>query len=399
MVLRIVLPVLVASMFSVNLALADDAPPLDGRAGRNLALDRFRPKSMLKVESHHLRRAKLPVVDIHVHPRFRLHHSKEALDDFVTLMDEQNIAVCVSLDGGLGERFVEHREYLWSQYRDRWVIFANVDWVGHGKRDDPATWDCHRPDFARRMAAGLAEAKQLGASGLKVFKMLGLVYRNPDGSLIKVDDPRWDPIWEACGELALPVLIHTADPQAFFLPTDETNERWEELKRHPDWSFHGADFPSYDELMGQLIHVVQRHPNTTFIGAHVASSAEDLGTVGRWLDKYPNLYVDIAARIAELGRQPYTARKFIIQHADRVLFATDGPRVVERLSYHWRFLETSDEYFPYAESPFPPQGFWMIYGLNLPDEVLEKVYNQNAARLIPGVKQRLEAYVRGERGP
>ncbi len=136
-----------------------------------------------------------------------------------------------------------------------------------------------------------------------------------------------------------------------------------------------------------------RHPQTKFIGAHVASNAEDLATVARWLDEYPNLYVDIAARIAELGRQPYTARKFINDHADRVLFGTDGPRVAARLLLHWRFLETQDEYFPYSENAFPPQGFWQIYGLGLPDDVLKKVYYENASRIVPGVKERVEKYV------
>ncbi|MEX0678715.1 MAG: amidohydrolase family protein [Pirellulales bacterium] len=365
--------------------------------GAALPLDAFRPKAMLEVEAHPLERAKFPVVDVHVHPRFRLGHSPERLDEFVKLMDAQNIAVCVSLDGGLGEPFDEHRKFLWTKYRERFVIFANIDWRGQGKVDDPATWDCQRPDFARRMADALAEVKGKGASGLKVFKDLGLVYRNPDGSLIRVDDPRWDPIWRACGELGLPVLIHTADPKAFFLPIDATNERWEELKRHPDWSFYGPAFPKYEELIEQFLNVVERHGQTTFIGAHVASSAEDLGSVGRWLDKYPNLYVDIAARIAELGRQPYTARKFFVKYADRILFATDGPRVAERLQYHWRFLETYDEYFPYSENPFPPQGFWQIYGVGLPDDVLGKVYYENAERLIGGVKERCEAY--GARAP
>ncbi|MEX2112771.1 MAG: amidohydrolase family protein [Pirellulales bacterium] len=379
-----------------SVAAADEPASLDGRQGRELSLDRFRPQPMLRVGEHLLPRARYPVVDVHVHPRIRLHHSTEALDAFVKLMDEQNIAVGVSLDGGLGDKFVEHRQYLWTKYRDRWVIFANIDWQGPGAADDPASWDCQRPDFGRRMADQLAKAKELGASGLKVFKNLGLEYRNPDGSLIRVDDPRWDPIWEACAALGLPVLIHTADPKAFFLPIDETNERWEELKRHPNWSFHGPGFPSYDDLIQQFLTVVERHPRTTFIGAHVASSAEDLGAVGEWLDKYPNLNVDIAARIAELGRQPFTARRYFMKYSDRILFGTDGPRVVERIGYHWRFLETEDENFPYAENAFPPQGFWRIYGVHLPDDVLRKVYNGNASRLIPGVKERYEAYVRNQ---
>jgi predicted TIM-barrel fold metal-dependent hydrolase len=357
-----------------------------------MPLDKFHPKSMLTVDEHLLTRAKYPVVDVHVHPRVRLRNSPEQLADFVKLMDAQNIAVCVSLDGGLGESLAEHRKYLWTGYRDRFVIFANVDWQGTGKADDPASWDCQRPDFGRRMAEALADAKQQGASGLKVHKSLGLEYRNPDGSLVRVDDPRWDPIWEACGKLGFPVLIHTADPKAFFLPIDATNERWEELQRHPDWSFHRLGFPSYEELLEQFISVVKRHPKTNFIGAHVASSAEDLGQVGRWLDAYPNLCIDLAARIAELGRQPFTARKFCLKYSDRILFATDGPRVAERLNYHWRFLETEDEYFPYAENAFPPQGFWRIYGVNLPEEVLRRIYYENAAKLIPGVQERWQAY-------
>ena len=360
---------------------------------RDLPLDQFRPRSMLRVEEHRLAQAKFPVIDVHVHPRLRLRHSSQLLDDFVKLMDKMNIAMCVSLDGGLGEQFIEHRDFLWTKYRNRWVIFANVDWRGQGKANDPASWDCQRPDFAARIARQLAEAKQAGASGLKVFKDLGLSYHNPDGSLVRIDDPRWDGIWEACGNLGLPVLIHVADPPAFFLPIDETNERWEELKRHPEWSFHGPSFPRYDELIKQLLTVVRRHPRTTFIGAHVASSAEDLGSVGDWLEANPNLYVDIAARIGELGRQPYTARRFFMKYADRILFGTDGPRAPQRLLYHWRFLETLDENFPYAENPFPPQGFWNIYGLGLPDDVLKKVYCDNALRLIPLARERYNAYL------
>ncbi len=373
---------------------APGSDALDGRDGRDLALDQFRPKSMLRVDKHLLGRPKFPAVDMHVHPRLRLRQNSQLLDEFVKLMDSLDIAVCVSLDGGLGQQFLEHRDFLWTKHRRRWVIFANVDWRGDGDAKQPETWDCQRPDFASRTARRLVEAKEHGASGLKVFKDLGLAYRNPDGSLVRVDDPRWDPIWDACGNLGLPVLIHVADPPAFFLPIDETNERWEELKRHPEWSFHGPGMPNYEELVKQLLTVVGRHPQTTFIGAHVASSAEDLATVGRWLDAHPNLNVDIAARIGELGRQPYTARRFFMKYSERILFGTDGPRAVERLAYHWRFLETEDEYFPYAENPFPPQGFWNIYGVGLPDEVLKKVYYSNALRMIPGVRERYEAYER-----
>ncbi len=279
------------------------------------------------------------------------------------------------------------------------MIFANVDWQGEGREGEPATWNCQRPDFGHRMAEALADAKQRGASGLKVFKELGLVYRNPDGSLVAVDDPRWDPIWTACGELGLPVLIHTADPAAFFQPLDRFNERWEELQRHPDWSFVRPGFPTHDELLAQLMRVVARHPRTVFIGAHMANNPENLAELGRWLDAYPNLNVDIAARVAELGRQPFTAREFIIKYADRVLFGTDGPRTPGRYAPHWRMLETRDEYFTYAEDEYPPQGLWNIYGLDLPDDVLRKVYSENARRLIPGIAERLDRWNHSEHPP
>jgi predicted TIM-barrel fold metal-dependent hydrolase len=369
------------------------AEPLDGREGRNLALDQFRPKSMLRVEEHLLERAKFPVIDVHVHPRIRFHHSPEALDTFVKLMDEQNIAGCVSLDGGLGEALAEHQKYLWTKYRDRFVIFANIDWQGDGKTDDWSTWAMQREDFGRRMTRALAEAKSARCSGLKIFKDFGLRYRNPDGTLVRIDDERWEPIWQACGSLGLPVLIHVGDPAAFFEPVDETNERWEELHRHPDWSFYGKDYPKRDELFAAFNRVMQRHPRTMFIGAHLADNPEDLATVGYWLDTYPNLNVEIASRINELGRQPLTARRFFLKYADRIMFGTDGPRERGRLLPYWRFLETLDEYFPYAENPFPPQGFWHIYGIDLPDDVLRKVYHENAARLIPGVAGMLK--VRG----
>jgi predicted TIM-barrel fold metal-dependent hydrolase len=368
----------------------NDSPPLDGRDGRDLSLSRFRPQPRLRVEQHLLTRAKFPVVDAHTHFRYRLHHSPEQLDAFVAVMDRNNIAVCVSLDGGLGDALDEHIKYLWTKYRDRFVIYSNIDWMGSGKPDDPATWDCHREDFGRRMAIELAAAKEKGVSGLKLFKQFGLEYKNPDGSLIMIDDPRWNSIWQACGELGLPVIIHTADPSAFFLPIDETNERWEELHRHPEWSFYGPQFPSRESLHAARNRVIARHPKTTFIAAHMGNDAEDLATVAQWLDTYPNMVVEFASRISELGRQPYTARKFFLKYSDRILFGTDGPWPETRVRLYWRFLETYDENFPYSEKDFPPQGLWNIYGLGLPDAVLRKVYHENAARIIPGVKERFD---------
>jgi predicted TIM-barrel fold metal-dependent hydrolase len=369
-------------------ALAEE--PLDGRDGRDLSVQNFRPKAMLKTSVTRVEQAKFPVVDVHTHFRIRTHSSPEALEEFVRVMDRNHIAVCVSLDGGIGDQLDEHAKYL-SKHRDRFVMFANLDWQGAGKADDPATWDCLRPDFGRRMALALADAKKRGAAGLKIFKQFGLTYKNADGSLLKIDDERWDPIWQACGEQGLPVLIHVADPAAFFLPIDETNERWEELHRHPDWSFYGPQFPKREELLAAFLRIVERHPKTIFIGAHVCNNPEDLAQVSAWLDKYPNLYTEFASRISELGRQPYSARKFLIKYQDRVLFGTDGPWPETRVRLYWRFLETFDENFPYSEKDPPPQGLWNIHGIGLPDEVLKKLYFENAARLIPEMRKKMDA--------
>ncbi len=366
--------------------------PLDGSDGRELLLREFRPKSQLRSAQTDLRRAKFPVVDVHTHFHHRLRGNTQALDDFVALMDRNQIAVCASLDGKLGAQLEQHTKYLWPKYKDRFMIFANIDWQGDAAKNDPASWQCHRRGFAERTAQQLAEAVKNGVSGLKVFKRFGLGYKNPDGSLIKIDDARWDPIWAKCGELGIPVIIHTADPAAFFDPIDKNNERWEELSRHPEWSFHGDDFPTRGELLAARNRVIARHGKTQFIGAHVANNAEDLATVSKWLDQYPNLWIEPASRIAELGRQPFTSRDFLIKYSDRLLFGTDGPWPETRIRFYWRFFETKDENFPYSEKVPPPQGLWQIYGVSLPDDVLRKLYYENAAKLIPGVAQKIDAF-------
>ncbi|MEO8270329.1 MAG: amidohydrolase family protein [Aureliella sp.] len=355
-----------------------------------LGLSEFTPQPRLKVKQTELTHAKFPVVDVHTHFWIRLRHDPEQLPAFVQLMDRNQIAMCVSLDGQLGNQLDEHIKYLWSEYRERFLIFANVNWQGAGQRGQPQSWDCNQPDFVHRSVLALQEAAKRGISGLKVFKSFGLSDRNSDGSLIEIDDPRFDPIWHACGELGLPVIMHTADPSAFFEPLTPSNERYEELSRHPDWHFPADRFPARDELHAARNRLFSRHAGTTFIAAHLGNDGEDLQQTAELLDDHPNVVVEIASRIAELGRQPFSARKFLLAYQDRVLFGTDGPQPEQRLRLYWRFLETDDEYFPYSEKVFPPQGLWRIYGVNLPDEVLKKIYYENASRLIPGVAERLQ---------
>ncbi len=332
----------------------------------DLKLKDWKPRSQLVVKETKILRPKFPVIDIHNHLG-RLENTAKYLEE----MDKAGVWKCVSLDGSSArDRFKEHLKVSQSVAPDRFLVFFRPDF---SKIDEP--------DFGIKEAQRLEEAVRMGARGLKISKALGLTYRDKSGALIRVDDPRIDPIWAKCGELGIPVMIHVTDPKAFFTPLDEYNERYDELMAHPDWSFYGDQYPSKEEILNQRNRVIARHPNTIFIGAHVGNLPEELHTVGMWLDTYPNFYVDIDARISELGRQPYTARRFLIKYQDRVLFGTDTAPNAEAYRIYYRFLETDDEYFD-PSGGHHLQGRWMIYGVNLPDSVLEKIYNKNALKIL-----------------
>jgi predicted TIM-barrel fold metal-dependent hydrolase len=335
-------------------------------------------------------RAAFPVVDVHTHFYVKGKHDSELLDRYVEMMDRNNIAVSVSLDGTLFSRLEQHCDFLWTKYADRFVVFANIDFQGSGNPEKPSTWACNQPDFVRNVVERLRIAvSRSQIAGLKFFKDFGLKYRNADGTLISIDDPRWDPIWQACGEFGIPVILHTADPSAFFEPITPANERFGELNVHPEWSFADSAYPRREKLHQARNNVIAKHTTTTFIAAHFGNDAENLKELAQWLEAYPNLMVEFASRINELGRQPYTSKKFFEDYQDRILFGTDGPWPETRLRLYWRFLETYDEYFPYSEKVPPTQGEWRIYGIGLAPTVLEKIYGGNAARLIPGVRERL----------
>jgi predicted TIM-barrel fold metal-dependent hydrolase len=287
-------------------------------------------------------------------------------------MDKAGVSMCVSLDGRSQKDFYkEHLNVSNSVSKDRFLVFFRPDF----SRID-------EPDFGKKEAEKLEQAVRMGVRGLKISKVLGLTVKDKTGKVVPVDDPRIDPIWAKCGSLGIPVVIHVSDPVAFHTPIDQFNERYDELGTHPEWSYYGEQYPySKDEILAQLYRVIERHPQTIFVSTHLGNLAEDLGRVAGWLDKYPNMYVDIDARISELGRQPYTARKFMIRYQDRILFGTDTPPNAEAYRVYYRFLETDDEYFDPAPSHHQ-QGRWMIYGVYLPDEVLEKIYNKNALRIL-----------------
>ena len=356
-------------------------------------------KSQLKVPETIITRASFPVVDVHTHFFLKGKHDAELLKEYVAMMDQNNIAVCVSLDGTLFKRLDEHCNFLWSEFRDRFVIFANIDFQGDGRMDQPATWSCNQPDFVRNVVEKIRKSSAAGMiSGLKIFKDFGLHFRNADGSHLAIDDPRWEPIWTVCGELGLPVIMHTADPGAFFEPITPSNERFFELKVHPNWSFADPEFPSRRELHLARNRVIAKHAQTTFIAAHFGNDAENLAELGGWLEEYPNLVIEFASRISELGRQPNNSRRFFEKYQDRILFGTDGPWPEARLRLYWRFLESLDDYFLYSEKQPPPQGDWRIYGLGLDASILKKVYLTNASRIIPGVREKVSKFQRANAG-
>lgn len=352
-------------------------------AADELRLLDYRPRSMLRVAGHHPARPAVPAIDAHSHlgpTPFSGAWADRTASELAVALDAAGLAAIVDLDGGWGEGLRRELE-RWESIRERVAVFARLDYERWAS--DPAFGETE----ARRLRDGVAA----GAAGLKVWKTLGLRARDPSGRLVPIDDLRLDPLWAAAGELGVPVLIHIADPIAFFEPLDARNERWEELRANPDWHFWPTrppgrpdldGFPPFDELIDGLEAVLVRHPATTFIGAHVGCAPEDLGRVSAMLERCPRFHVDIAARLAELGRQPYTARAFITRWPDRVLYGTDGPPDPAVSAVHARFLETFDESFDYGIDDPPSQGRWQIHGLGLPEDVLARVYAGNARRLI-----------------
>jgi predicted TIM-barrel fold metal-dependent hydrolase len=341
-----------------------------------ISLADFHPRPALRVPATRVERPAVRAVDAHNHlGRWLTEWVRpgggwivEDVGALLALMDSLGLDAIVNLDGRWGDELEANLDRYDRAHPGRFLTFCHVDW------DEPEA-----------LVASLEASARAGARGLKVWKDLGLGVRDASGALLLPDDPRIADVWAAAGELGLPVLIHTADPIAFFTPVDAENERLEELAVHPEWSFHGPGFPSFERLLEAFEAVVAAYPGTTFIGAHVACCAEDLAWVARMLDAYPNLHLDFSARIAELGRQPRAARRLFTEHADRVLFGTDVfPPSREAYETYFRFLETADEHFAYSPNPENPwpQGRWRISALDLPQETLAAIYRSNAARLL-----------------
>jgi predicted TIM-barrel fold metal-dependent hydrolase len=334
-----------------------------------MTVEDYHPRSTLVVPEHRLTRARFPVVDVHGH-QTQLQTDAD-VDSLVAAMDRLNMRAMVNLSGGSGERLARTVDLMTRRHPGRFVVFANIDFRGVGS-----------PGWTERTVAQFQRDVQVGgARGLKIFKNLGLDATDVNGARIPVDDPRLDPIWEKCAELGVPVMIHSGEPQPLFDPMDQFNERWLELKVHPERARPAGRYPPFEQIMAEQRNMFRKHPRTTFIAAHLAWRGNDLAKLGALLDSLPNVYTEVAAVAHELGRQPRAARAFMIKYQDRVMMGKDTWAEAEYGAY-FRIFETADEYFDWIR---PYAGGWKLYGLELPDSVLRKVYLENPLRVYPGL--------------
>ncbi len=340
-------------------------------AQNDISFEDYNPKSTLVVPGNSVNKAKYPFIDIHSH---QSRMGSQDLSGLIKDMDKINMGIMINLSGGSGERLKQALENVKEHYPNRFGIFANVDFDGVGN-----------PGWAEAAAKQLEEDVKNGAVGLKIFKSLGLRNKDIDGKRLAIDDPRMDAVWEKCGVLGIPVIIHAADPKPFWDPMDGDNERWLELKTRPGRKRSDTDPAPWQQIIDEQHNLFRKHPNTTFINAHMGWYANDLGHLGELIEEFPNMYVEIAAVIAELGRQPRFAHDFFVKYQDKILFGKDSWRPEEFPTY-FRVLESDDEYFPYHKKY---HAFWAMYGLDLPDEVLKKVYYKNALKIVPGLDKSL----------
>jgi uncharacterized protein len=329
----------------------------------------YKPKSTLIVPEHPVPRAKFPVIDIHSHQPTPM--SQAQIDQVVLSMDRLNLQVLVNSTGASGERLQQSiAAFRASKHKDRFVQFTTIDFRNVG------------PGWGMRAAQQLEADVKAGAVGIgEINKGFGLSIRKPDGSRLKMDDPELDAVWIAAARLGVPVFIHTADPQEFFQPITYSNERWLELALYPDRRFPSPAYPTFEELMAERDRLFTRHPKTTFIAAHMGWHANNLARLGKMFDAMPNVYGETGAVLYDFGRQPRFAHDFFIKYQDRILFGKDSYQPDE-FPYYWRVFETADEYFDYYRDY---HAFWKLYGMALPDQVLRKMYYQNALRLVPNV--------------
>ncbi|MEL6925991.1 MAG: amidohydrolase family protein [Bacteroidota bacterium] len=352
---------------SLSLNLWAQETKKDEEPGPNMDFEIYDPPSTLVVPENPVVKARYPFIDVHSH-----HWSmdEQRLRELEVEMDTMNMAIVVNLSGRGGAKLKAMQDAIEKVDPSRFVLFTNIN-----------IRSIDEPDWTQETLKQIEYDVANGAKGLKIYKSQGMTNTDNAGNRIRIDDSRIQPIFEKCGELGIPVLIHSADPKPFWQPHDENNERWLELKLRPRRK-RGPDNPaSWETIIAEQHNIFRQNPNTTFIAAHMGWFPNDLKKLGELLDEMPNMYVEIGAVIAELGRQPRMANRFFEKYQDRVLFGKDSYKPEEFPTY-FRVLETADEYFPYYKKY---HAFWKMYGLDLPDEILKKLYYKNALKIIPGL--------------
>ena len=334
----------------------------------------YRPASTLVRPAHKVPRAKYPAIDYHGHPQ-GVWNSPEALARFGASLDSLNVRVMVVTNSMSGDALKNAVAAVNASptMKDRVRFFTGIDFRNVG------------PGWAEKAVAQLRADVAAGAVGVgEISKGLGLHYRKADGTRLRIDDPDLDPVWQEAARLGIPMFIHTADPQEFFKDTiDYTNERWLELALFPNRRYPPEQFPSFEQLNTERDNLFRRHPRTTFVAAHMGWHANDLARLGKLLDAMPNVYVEVGAVLYDIARQPRFARDFFVKYQDRILFGKDSFQPQE-YPYYWRVFETRDDYFDYYRDY---HAFWKLYGIDLPDDVLKKVYFQNALNITKGLPQ------------
>ncbi len=364
MLLKRILPLLFIFPLLLN---AQRREPLDIQ----MDFEAYDPPSTLVVPENPITRAKFPFIDVHSH-QWRMDTAN--LDQLVKEMDAMNMGIMVNLSGRGGRTLSAMTENIAKQYPNRFAVFTNIN-----------LRSIDEPDWTEETVKQIEYDVANGAKGLKIYKSQGMHNTDLAGNRIKINDPRIDAIWAKCGELGIPVIIHSADPRQFWQPLDSLNERWLELKLRPGRKREADNPASWETIIGEQHDIFKRHPNTTFINAHLGWFGNDLATLDKLMEEMPNMYVGIGAVIAELGRQPRMATWFFEKNQDRVLFGKDAYNPDEFPTY-FRVLESADEYFPYYKRY---HAFWKMYGLDLPDHILKKLYYKNALKIIPGLDKSL----------
>jgi len=341
---------------------------------QSMEFEDYNPPSTLVVPEHPITKAKHPFIDVHNH---QFNMPTQDLSKLVADMDRINLKVMINLSGrgrGSDEHLKGSLDNVHDNYPRRFIVFTNINL----KTIDETNW-------TKNTVNQIEEDVKMGANGLKIYKSQGMDNKDSNGNRVRINDPRIDAVWEKCGELGIPVLIHAADPKPFWDEHNADNERWLELKLRSRRKRYGTDTPSWETIIAEQHAIFEKHPNTNFINAHLGWYANDLATLATLLDKYPNMYGEIGAVIAELGRQPRFAKAFLTKYQDRIMFGKDSWNPEEYYTY-FRVLETADEYFSYYKKY---HAYWKMYGLDLDDEVLRKIYYKNALQVIPNIDKSL----------